>query len=927
MVDSARVFDRGRKRTRSRSSWRVARRVAGALGVSLLLMLGGLSEAQERAPESPAEVDDFLGDIASDDDDLFGDEDLGDDGDPFADDSSEATSDEDGEADQDTTPTDLGDESEPGATVPGAFDELSAEAATPSSDVEEILVTGEASVGVLPDESVSVTAFDSDDLLALGVENIADVAQYTPNLEIRTVGSSTATFFIRGVGLNDFTANASGSVAIYVDESPLNLPAIQLGQLFDVEKVEVLKGPQGSGPGRNASAGAIRIFTRKPTGEYSAFARVDYGNYNYVDAEGTLEVPLLADVLSSRVAFRFTRRDGIVDNGCGGLSPAEAVGSVCGNLQTTTIRPHLEEDLNDLGTWAARTTFRYQPEGLDIEWLVSGHVAQIDQLGPVGEHLGARSQILGSADNATYSSPEIRRELAGITAKLNPPTRIECVRMPPGPGRDECFDKIAQPQRILSRRVAERPLDRRPYDGEYNNPGHERLTNLGGQVRTEWEHSVATVTSVTGYEHYDRERLIDADYSPNQLFEFDFNDDAWQFTQDLRVEGELESEPISWGAGAFYLMQKLEFDQETLALPGGPVRPLFQGYEQGTWGFGIYGEVEWELLDDFTLLAGLRYNWERQSFNANIIQGNFDVCSAADVDCSDEVKADHPTGTVSLTYHFDDDRSVYWKYSHGWKAAQFNVRDGNSTTAIDIASPEEINAFEFGFSSAWFDGRLSISGALFWYLYQNYQVFTFTNDFGSPAQRIVLNANDAQLHGAELESRLEPLDGLELTARAGWLESTFLDFSDTGARPSGIPNVVVQDVFDFNGNRLPNTPRFKVSASASYALELGRFGTVIPRWDVSWTDEIFFNQTNGRGVPGANVTMPNRTIGQQPYWLHNARLTYRVPSGNIEVSGWVRNVTDELYKTLSFDASAGPGLVGNLVGDPRTYGLSVSLSF
>ena len=133
---------------------------------------------------------------------------------------------------------------------------------------------------------------------------------------------------------------------------------------------------------------------------------------------------------------------------------------------------------------------------------------------------------------------------------------------------------------------------------------------------------------------------------------------------------------------------------------------------------------------------------------------------------------------------------------------------------------------------------------------------------------------------------------------------------------------------DYNGNSLPNAPRFKVSGNISYDFELS-FGTITPRYEFTWSDDVYFDPSEGRGSPDVNGEpfMPENTIGQEALILHNFRLGYTVPSGNLEIAGWVRNLTDEVYKTLAFDASAGPGLVGNLIGDPRTYGLSAKVSF
>ena len=224
---------------------------------------------------------------------------------------------------------------------------------------------------------------------------------------------------------------------------------------------------------------------------------------------------------------------------------------------------------------------------------------------------------------------------------------------------------------------------------------------------------------------------------------------------------------------------------------------------------------------------------------------------------------------------------------------------------------------------------VSVNGALFWYAYQNYQVFLFTNTPRSAPVQVVLNAEDALNFGAELETTIRPIDGLIADVRFGWLETKFLDFTDTGARPRNEGTELSRIVIDYNNNPLPNAPRFKISAGIEYALELDRIGTFTPRYDINWTDVVHFDPSAGRGSPSAtgDLFLPANTISQKPFALHNMSLRYKAPSDNLEVALWVRNLTNEVYKSLAFDASAGPGFVGNLLGDPRTYGVTLKLSY
>lgn len=838
----------------------------------------------------------------------------------------------------------------PGFSQPEGAAAARAPAPPPPPGVEEIVIVGErSSLEVGADEMVSITQFDAGALEAMGVDSIADLAPYTPNLEIRSVGATATTFFIRGVGLNDFTANAAGAVAIYNDDVQLNLPAFQNALLFDMASAEVLKGPQGTGSSRNASAGAIKSYSKKPSGEFESYWRADYGNLDALDVEGALELPLLDDLLAIRTAFRVRQRDGLFENRCGGLTQQEidaANGPLCNSQGNATIRPGLPEELSDIDTWAARQQLRFRPPEIDMDWIFSVHGGRVDQIGNGGVHLGAVDGNLGAGGIGQYVEPEVQAEFDSISADFpTPPTPQECNRRgPPGsPARVQCLAErtaILNARRAtLSRSLARRPLDTDPFSVDVNRPGYERMETVGGSLRGEWQLPEATLSTLTAYEHYDREREIDADYASVSLLEFQIEDRAWQVSQELGAKGELEALPVEWQTGAYVLIEELTYHQ--IQFPSFVLPQVNQNYLQKSLGAGVFGQFSWEFLDDFSLEGGVRYNYERKTIDAEISRQKRDSCAAPPAlptikpDCSLAATYHQPTGSVGLKYYLREDLSTYWKYTRGWKGPQYNVRDGlRPAFPVDLAKPEKLDSFEIGFHGSWFDERLSLGGAAFWYLYENYQIFVVTNDASSPPQRVVINANDAQLYGAELEATLEPTEALLMDLRVGWLESKFLDFSDTGFRQQDDPNSNQTVAFfftnDYNGNRLPNTPRFKVSASAQYTLELGRYGEIVPRYELNWSDEVFFDPSEGRGAPSVvtnQPVLPDHTISERPLLLHNVRLTYRMADGGLELSGWVRNLTDEVYKSYAFDASSAANFVGNLVGEPRTYGLSVKLTF
>ena len=850
----------------------------------------------------------------------------------------------------------------------------------PPSNVEIMRVTGRKVLALEAEVPASVTAFDAADIHALGMQNVADVSKFAPNVEIVTAGDTAASFFIRGVGLQDFSANAASAVAIYGDVIPLNSPALQLGGLFDLENVEIQRGPQGAGSGRNASAGAIRIHSRKPSGEIGGVIRASVGTYLSDDAhpgliqtyEGAVETPIIEGVLASRFAFRLRDADPYMRNGCGDAPPMEdrpvfvSGRSKCSvpqpngnrrlcfndrtcaqfgegtceptgtprkdvqichdegfvNGETSRVPAGLPDYVGDKHDWAARGQFRFEPPVTTSSWLLNLHGGRLDQQSTLGQAIGTggNGKEFGGGTSSGYREPDQTEEFDEITERL---------------GADV---PLAEREEVLGRNLAQnRPLDIRPYRGDYNRVGQTKLDTWGGFLSGSIEIGPVTVSTATGYDGYDRSRDTDADFTSDVMFELLFDDKAWQVSQELRVDGAF-GDSFRWEAGGFYLQEELEAQNDLLVTVFQQPATIERDFQQDLWSFGVWAGFEWDFLDDLSVEAGVRYNWERKSFD--ITEDDTAIGASGAITSSSETQTwQAPTGLISLTYRFADSASAYWKYTRGFKAGTFN---SNSADGEPPADAETIDAFETGMRASWLDERVTLRGAFFYYKYDNYQVFVFEDNPGRPPTLEIINANDAQVYGVEIDADIKPLEGwvpdllddLNLAVRFGWLESEYLDFTDTVLRLKGQSSIPV--TVDFSGNALINSPRFQVSGTAEWPFDLGYWGTIIPRYDFTWSDDIYFNPAEGRGLPSLDTEpgppvidesgrLPEYAVGQKSFALHNLTLIYRPPEGNIEISGWVRNLLDERYKTYAFDASQFSKLVINFVGEPRTVGGDISI--
>ena len=905
------------------------------------------------------------------------------------------------------------------------------------SGIEEIVVKGAESEAASDFETAdSVTGFGAEDLAALGAQDIADLAAFTPNLEIVTAGATTPTFFIRGVGLNDFNSNSTGAVAIYQDDVPINAPALQLGTLFDVEAVNVLRGPQGTGLARNASAGAIKVYSKKPTGEFGGFLRSELGNYDLRDFEGAVEAPIYEDMLAARLAFRFTERGGTMENRCGnapvpsertaypGLNPASIQGkqstdapwSICGE----PVQPGVERDflgvpgvipsisrvpanlpswLNDVNNWATRGTLLFQPT-LDMSWLINAHGSMRDEWSRVGQSIGTDGKTCANGDvlncnyqgfggddstevdgflggeqgvvRPSYVPPEIRRrriELAPCNAPITGPRPGAPVGRPFGNCEVGPTNPLFQPgnlerdnwaKRVLGSELVD--LDSEPWAGDFNlcgtnlyptdhptkagqfidrditgtfcnkDKGRTRNNTYGGYLHGTLELPWGMqLTTATGYDHYDRLIDIDLDFSPETLFQIRTDDSGWQGTTGLQLGGELGDEGSArWNIGGWLLREQLDV---TVTNDLGAVSGLGVGereYTQGLWSSAGFASLAFDFWDDFTLDGGVRYNWEQKKLDYSLSSAG---CSALEgglcVEDLDDTWA-APTGTVRLTYRFREDTHAFWKYTRGWKPGTYNATS-SPVTGVSTAEPETIDAFETGVRGSWFDGRFGIDFSLFYYNYDNYQIFTAQQFAGGQPEFVIINAEAAEVYGAEVDAIARPWPGAFANVRFGWLQTEFLDFVQIQQESIVVrgEQVTVNRELQNTGNALLNSPQFKVSLTGEQTIPLGRWGSVTARYDGVWTDTTFYDATEGHGLPNNDDIqyLPEGTTAQKPYWLHNIRLAYRPPGGRIEIAGWVRNITNESYKNFAFDASTFNETSIYFVGDPRTFGGTLTVSF
>ncbi|MAJ59767.1 MAG: hypothetical protein CBC48_07315 [bacterium TMED88] len=753
-----------------------------------------------------------------------------------------------------------------------------------NSSVEEIVVRG--SVGRTEEAPIAVSAmtFGATDLAEAQITDIAGLADYTPNLEINTGASTVAnpTIFIRGIGLLDFNANATSSVAIFNDGVYQNSPIGQLFSFYDLEMVEVLRGPQGARHARNATAGAILVQPMRPDGTTNGYLRSRFGNYNLKEFEGALGFPIFEDQLSARISGKFSQRDGFTLNRCG-LTPNDLTCvRIAGQIPWAgPIQEGLPTDVNNLDNWAARMILRYQPTDFQ-DWTLNINGGQ-------SSGLAYQFQSRGSDQRGTV--PGIFKDSLGY--------------------EDADFD---------------------PFAGDYDLVDDENLNLVNGVLRGTVLFDGFNLNWITGYSQAKLSAARNFDASPNQLAHVETSDSVYQASQKITLTGDRGMD-FEWEVGATGLYEKLK--TENTLLPGLIITQQQQSVVQevGTW--AVYADGSYFLTDHLRLSGGVRFNWEKKTFGLTIQeQPSPRNPGVIPRDSRNEVQSATwaaPTGQVILSWIPNENLEVYGRYTHGFKNGHFNGGAFFSAQLVDAVEPETVDSFEMGFKGRFLNGLLQLNAAAWYYDYKNYQVFALENSEGSLPLSQLLNAPRVESRGIEVDLTATPVEGMQFSLAMAVLDAKFTEFTvnrefvppQCPEKPiQGFCNIV-SETLDFSGNPLVAAPPVSVSALWLYDIFLGSWGLLTPRVDVAYRGKTYY----AAGDETITNRGPNEGASQSPYFLVNLRLAYVPPNEIFELAFWVRNVGNQIYLANSLDVRDGLGSYLDVFGPPRTFGGTFTISW
>jgi len=657
-----------------------------------------------------------------------------------------------------------------------------------SRTLSTVTVTAQRQAESAQATPLSIAAVEGDAIQDRGIATVQEFALQIPAVTFKSdFGTTNPNIYIRGVGSTDFNANVTPAVGVYIDEVIQASPSGQLLQFFDTERIEVLRGPQGTLYGRNTTAGAVNIVTRKPTDTFEGYVFGQYGTFNEVKLEGAVSGPI-TETLSGRISAITHDREGYLRN----TTPDQL-----------SVAPR---NLNDINTLAVRGQLLWEPTDTS-EFLWSISAADSDTTAGQFQHRGLLDPVTGDAcPNSLLDR--------GICVDFN------------GYADD----------------------DGDIYAGQYNDTSIEQVQTFGTSLRATFDLGDYTLKSITGYGENNRLTIFDADESPTPspaTLLPTHDAESWQATQEITLASPV-SQPFRWIVGGFYFKEELEFDGEfEFVVPpiGVDLSPRY-GYDQEVESYALFGQSYLDVTDALTITAGLRYSQEDRSFDYRAGLELDDGSILPLVAINADTPADDPflTDTIDFSdwswrlaadWQVTDDALLYASYSRGSKSGGFN---GAFITTDFQGVPfddETLTAYEVGLKSEWFNNRLRANASAFFYEYDNLQTYILAGPPGSTTpEQSPINAN-AEVTGGEIEFTARPIDPLLLTLGISYLDGEVTDTPGTG---------LVTSFGDLSGNPLPLTPELSFNGVATYEVpvESGAYSFSV---DYSYQDETFSDVT------------------------------------------------------------------------------------
>lgn len=650
----------------------------------------------------------------------------------------------------------------------------------------EIVVTAQKREQNLQDVGVSVSALPADQLAALGIVDAKDIARAVPGVvfDSTAAGGVNANLTVRGVSQSDFSSIQESPNSIYIDEVYLSSPNSAAFPLYDLERVEVLRGPQGTLFGRASSGGLASFITKRPGNQLEGYAEVGYSRFNSFYLEAAFGGPI-----SDRIRFRLS---GKTEHGDGWFRNLNPGGKDTFEKKFYGIRGQLEADLSDALT--ARLSVSYDKSPRHLE--------------------GTYKAVSFYVDPAT-----------GDPAPL--PANLDFYGT--GPGNDFAGYRDPNPD---------------AQTGSFNNVGFLSNERFSPTLNLQWDLGGATITSLTNYTKFKYAYVEDCDGGPVNYCIFPLGQNLDQWSQELRVNGAAGA--LTYTAGIYYLNIKQDALQAFAfpALSGSdfafddtnPVRQRAESY-------AAFGQLEYEFTDKLKATFGLRYTRDKKTVDSKVFfneLGNgysggtgstvfsppllvYDFSPATVGDLA-TAKDGLWSGKFQLDYKPNSDALIYASVSRGAKGPGFNTNvSGNLTDAETPFGSESLWAYEVGAKFDLLDRHLRFNSSVFYYDYSDFQGFAFNGLQG------VVSNYDGHFYGGEVELVAKLGSGLTANFGAAYLKSKLRDI------PTARDGIIDQESI--------LAPRWTVNGAINKRFAIGANNLNI-NWSFDFIDDRFASIDN-----------------------------------------------------------------------------------
>ena len=722
--------------------------------------------------------------------------------------------------------------------------------------MEELIVTARKREEGLQDAPVAITAFSGESLEVRGITNISEIGQITPNLTYQNNpvaggSSSVATVYVRGVGQRDFLGTIDNGVGFYIDDVIIARTVGAIVDLIDVDRVEVLRGPQGTLFGRNNVGGAVKLHTRAPSDELGGYIDTQVGTDSQLRIKASIDVPF-TDNFRGTFAILDSRQDGYVERPAGGD---------LGDDNVTALRAAFDADVSE--SLNLDFSFDYSIEDENGPAFVLNDSGELAPDGFAGFH----NNVTAFADcNFTDFGP------FAVTGVANP----------------LCYNNQFLAGTGTNLGTA---------------PTFSETETWGGRLSIDWQiNDNVSLKSVTAYRELDAEFAKDSDASPLTIVHFFDSFDTDQLSQELQLNVSLAGGQIDWVTGLYYFDE----DGANINLLEFSIANFQSGAAFGTESQAVFSQATWHVTDKLDVTFGGRFTDETKIFNPdqfvgpNLIgipfsdeagdcvvqneEANLEngapglVTTIPDENCpvrqlplgENTRTTNEFTPTLNLAYQFNDNLLGYASYSEGFRSGGFVQRVFPPLPSVVDFDPEFVDSFELGAKYRNAAGTFTLNVAAFFTDYTDIQVRTEIPGFVGELED---NIGDAEIAGIEIESIVQISDSTIFEFGYGYTDA---EYTEIRVEDGLVSTVNLDDTFD-------HVPEHSVNAAISNQFNLGSGSSIILRLDASYTTEYANDPDNSEAIFTPEVTLVNASARWQ-----SRDNKYQVTLGGI-------NLTDDEY--------------------------------